>query len=110
MGKVTSAIVNESEKKAYIAVSFTDGKSQILAQPMSDAEFDDYKAHADAYFGKIMPVGKTIVTAKGLVAGIVLVDRVYRFNNVLRRYAEGVDKFVRFARVRHVSDSQQSRS
>lgn len=27
-------------------------------QPMSDAEFGDYKAHPDAYFGKILPVSK----------------------------------------------------
>jgi len=27
-------------------------------QPMTDAEFGDYKAHPDAYFGKILPVPK----------------------------------------------------
>jgi hypothetical protein len=28
-------------------------------QPMTDAEIGDYKAHPDAYFGKILPVQKT---------------------------------------------------
>jgi hypothetical protein len=27
-------------------------------QPMTDAEFSDYKAHPDAYFGKILPTAK----------------------------------------------------
>jgi hypothetical protein len=58
VGTVTYATVHESEKKAAIAVSFTDGTSRILMQPMSDAEFGDYKAHPDAYFGRILPVPK----------------------------------------------------
>ncbi len=58
VGTVTYATVQESEKKAAIAVTFTDGTSRILMQPMTDAEFGDYKAHTDAYFGKILPVPK----------------------------------------------------
>jgi hypothetical protein len=58
VGTVTYATVQESEKKAAIAVTFTDGTSRILMQPMTDAEFGDYKAHPDAYFGKILPVSK----------------------------------------------------
>jgi hypothetical protein len=60
VGNVTYATVWESEKKAAISVTFTDGTSSILTQPMTDAEFADYKAHPDAYFGKILPVGKTV--------------------------------------------------
>jgi len=56
MATVTSATVNEKEKLIYIG---TD-KGQILKSPMSDAELDDYKAHPDAYFGKIVPVTKKI--------------------------------------------------
>jgi len=58
VGTVTYATVHESEKKAAIAVTFTDGTSRIIMQPMTDAEFGDYKAHPDAYFGKILPVPK----------------------------------------------------
>ena len=58
VGTVTYATVWESEKKAAIAVTFTDGTSRILTQPMTDAEFIDYKSHPDAYFGKIVPVSK----------------------------------------------------
>lgn len=58
VGTVTYATVHESEKKAAIAVAFTDGTSRILMQPMTDAEFGDYKAHPDAYFGKILAVSK----------------------------------------------------
>jgi hypothetical protein len=58
VGTVTYATVHESEKQAAIAVTFTDGTSRIVMQPMTDAEFGDYKAHPDAYFGKILPVPK----------------------------------------------------
>jgi SEC-C motif-containing protein len=58
VGTVTYATVQESEKKAAIAVTFTDGTSRILMQPMTDAEFGDYKAHPDAYFGRILSVPK----------------------------------------------------
>ena len=58
VGTVTYAAVQESEKKAAIAVTFTDGTSRILMQPMTDAEFGDYKAHPDAYFGRILPIPK----------------------------------------------------
>jgi hypothetical protein len=58
VGTVTYATVWDSEKKAAISVTFTDGTSRIITQPMTDAEFSDYKAHPDAYFGKILPVGK----------------------------------------------------
>ena len=51
VGTVTYAAVQESEKKAAIAVTFTDGTSRILMQPMTDAEFADDKVHPDAYFG-----------------------------------------------------------
>jgi hypothetical protein len=58
VGTVTYATVHESEKKTAIAATFTDGTSRILMQPMTDAELADYKAHPDAYFGKILPVPK----------------------------------------------------
>jgi hypothetical protein len=58
VGTVTYATVHESDKKAAIAVTFTDGTCRILMQPMTDAEFSDYKAHPDAYFGTILPVPK----------------------------------------------------
>ena len=60
VGTVTYATVWESEKKAAISVTFTDGTSRVLTEPMTDAEFGDYKAHPDAYFGKILPVGKRV--------------------------------------------------
>jgi SEC-C motif len=60
VGTVTYATVWESEKKAAISVTFTDGTASILTQPMTDAEFSDYKAHPEAYFGKILPVGKKV--------------------------------------------------
>jgi hypothetical protein len=60
IGTVTYASVHESEKAAFIAVTAADGTSQILRQPMSDSELVDYKAHPEAYFGKLLPVSKGI--------------------------------------------------
>jgi hypothetical protein len=60
VGTVTYASVLEHEKMAYIAVTGTDGASQILRQPMSESELADYQAHHDAYFGKLLPVSKAI--------------------------------------------------
>jgi hypothetical protein len=60
IGTVTCASVLESEKTAHIAVTDPDGMSWILRRPMSEAELADYKAHPDAYFGKILPVSKGI--------------------------------------------------
>jgi hypothetical protein len=62
LATVTSAIVNEAEKKVYVG---TD-KGVILTEAMSDEELADYKAHPDAYFGKIMPVQRTAKDAYGL--------------------------------------------
>jgi hypothetical protein len=47
VGTVTAATVNEAEKKAYIAITPTQGGvSVILTQPMTDDALADYKAQA----------------------------------------------------------------
>lgn len=52
VGTVTSATVNQAEKKAYIAITPTQGGGPIiLTQPMTDDALADYKAHGHAYFG-----------------------------------------------------------
>ncbi len=56
---VTTASVNESEGRAYIGTA--DG--QILTYPMSKSELADYKAHREAYFGKLLPVSEGVKTA-----------------------------------------------
>ena len=62
-------------------------------------------------FTRILAASKIVGASKMLTGWqhFVLSDRVYRFHNVLRRYPKGIDKFVRFARMRHVSDGEQSR-
>ena len=58
IGTVTDAIVVEAEKAATVAVSTTDGRSLLLKQHMTDAQLADYRAHPDAYFGKIVRPAK----------------------------------------------------
>ena len=62
LATVSTATVNEAEKKLYVG---TD-QGQILVETMSDEELTDYKAHPDAYFGKIVPISRTVRDAYGL--------------------------------------------
>jgi hypothetical protein len=50
-GTVTSAIANEVERKAYIAIATSSGQGMILTEEMSDAEIEDYKKYGEAFFG-----------------------------------------------------------
>ena len=54
---VTTAAVMESEKAAYVGVTDQAGRSCILKEPMTDQQLADYKAHPEAYFGKLQHVG-----------------------------------------------------
>jgi hypothetical protein len=60
VGTVTAATVNETERQVYLGVTTTEGKAIIVKGPMSEAAFDDYKAHPDAYFGKIQSAARNI--------------------------------------------------
>ena len=60
VAKVTTATVLEAEKRAYIGVTDQNGHSSILTEPMTDQQLADYKAHPEAYFGKIQHVSKRI--------------------------------------------------
>ncbi|MEM5471229.1 hypothetical protein WNZ14_05770 [Hoeflea sp. AS60] len=52
VGTVTTAVVNEAEAKAMVAISTPDGKNLIIAQPMSADQIADYKRHPDLFFGE----------------------------------------------------------
>lgn len=53
VGTVTSVAVNEAEKRAYVAISLSDGgNGMVLTSDLSDAELDDYRRYGDAYFGE----------------------------------------------------------
>ena len=91
VGSVTYATVHESEKKAAIAVTFTDGTSRILMQPMTDAEFRDYKAHPDAYFGKILPVSKKAENQYDLFEFFVEANKGLSRETLLQRLGRSTD-------------------
>lgn len=53
LGTVTSVAVNETEKRAYVAITPSrGGNAMVLASEMSDAELGDYRRYGDAYFGE----------------------------------------------------------
>jgi hypothetical protein len=66
VGKVTDAIVIEEEKSVMVAIHCEDDKAYLLKEKMTAEQFADYKAHPDAYFGKIKRVPKGIKTPQDL--------------------------------------------
>lgn len=62
IGEVTDAIVDETGKEAVIAIYTDDKKAHILKEPMTEGQLADYRAHKEAYFGKIKYVPKGIKT------------------------------------------------
>lgn len=62
VGTVTDAIVLEAEKEITVAIQTDDNKAYLLKERMTDTQLSDYKAHPDAYFGKLKYVSKGIKT------------------------------------------------
>ncbi len=60
VGTVTYASVHEEAGEAVIAVTDQEGRAHLLREPMTPRQLADYRAHKDAYFGRILPVGKCI--------------------------------------------------
>ena len=54
VAEVTSAIVDEKAMCVVVAVAADGGGNYILKEPISEAQLSDYKAHPDAYFGKVV--------------------------------------------------------
>lgn len=61
-GTVADAIVIEDRRVVAVVVKADDGKSYILNEPMTDFQLADYRAHPDAYFGKVVRPQKGIDT------------------------------------------------
>jgi hypothetical protein len=57
---VTSASVDEANKRVVIGVTAHGGGGYLLAEVMTDEQLAEYKAYPEAYFGKIMPVSKKV--------------------------------------------------
>ncbi|GGB73172.1 hypothetical protein [Blastomonas aquatica] len=62
VGEVTDAIVDENAKEVIVAIYTDDKQSYLLKESMTDAQLADYRAHKEAYFGKIKYVPKGIKT------------------------------------------------
>lgn len=52
-GLLTTATVNEVEKKAYCALSFASGEAGIYVWPLSDVEMVAWQKHPDTFFGEV---------------------------------------------------------
>jgi hypothetical protein len=60
VGTVTAATVNDQGTETYLGITDQNGVGQILRKPMSEQELADYRAHPDAYFGRVQPVQKEV--------------------------------------------------
>jgi hypothetical protein len=86
-GTVTSATVSESERKIYISVSDTKGASHILQFPITERELADYKAHPDAYFGRIVPAPKKITDRYSMFEWLMEAHKELSRETLLERLA-----------------------
>jgi SEC-C motif len=62
IGEVTDAIVDETAKEAVIAIYTEEKQAYLLKEPMTEGQLADYRAHKEAYFGKVKYVPKGIKT------------------------------------------------
>ncbi len=62
IGTVTSASVFKAKREVTIGVQTDGGRAYLLREKMTDAQFSDYMAQPEAYFGKIQYVSKGIET------------------------------------------------
>ncbi len=96
IGTVTTAIVVEAEKKAYIGVhDKVRGTSQILTAPMTDEELAEYRAHSDAYFGEIRQPTRTITDNFEMFEWLMGAHRSMPRENILKQM-EGVPRYEEF--------------
>ena len=59
---VTSACVDEPNKRVVVAVTAEDGRGFTLSEPMTEEQLAEYKTCPETYFGKIVPVSKKATT------------------------------------------------
>ena len=73
----------EAEKQVY----FGDNRGNIFCQPISDEELTDYRAHPEAYFGRIQQVPKKIESRYQLFEGLMEAYRGLSRDELLKRLA-----------------------
>src|SRR5206468_3963533 len=57
---VVGAIVLESESSAYLTLRTEVGAFVHVKEPMSPDELHDYRGNKEAYFGKVVHVGRNV--------------------------------------------------
>ncbi len=91
VGTVTSATVSEPEMMMYVGITDQEGQAHILRQPMSEAELADYKAHSDAYFGRVELAKKKAENVYELFEWLLDANRGRPRNKMLEELASRPD-------------------
>ena len=90
IGAVAEATVNEAEKMAYLVVKTEDGTSCIFTESMTDGQINDYKAHPDAYFGKVVQPHNRADTPYELFEFFMYAHRELSREELLKKLASSV--------------------
>jgi hypothetical protein len=91
LGRVESAIVVESEKAAHVVVRTNNGRHCIMKAPLSESELQDYKAHPEAYFGKIQQVGKNTTDPFEFFERLMQTHAHYSRESILRQRGHTIE-------------------
>ena len=86
-GTVADATVVEAEKATYVVVNAENGTSCILKEPMTDGQINDYKAHPDAYFGRVVRPQKRADTPHELFEFFMYAYRELSREELLKKLA-----------------------
>lgn len=81
---VSSATVNEAEKRVYIGTN----TGHILTETMSDSDLADFKAHPDTYFGRVVPVQKTITDLYEMFEWLMNAQKGMSRDNLLKHFEQ----------------------
>jgi hypothetical protein len=84
LATVTTAFVNEEQKKVFIGTN----TGHILTESMNDTDLADFKAHPDAYFGRIVPIQKNITDPYELFEWFMDAQKGMSRESLLKQFAD----------------------
>jgi hypothetical protein len=91
VGTLLDATVMETERKIYYVVRSNNGQNHILTKTLTDNELTDYKAHPEAYFGRIKQSPKPIDNPFEFFEVLLTQHRQFPKFQLLQQMAEAPD-------------------
>jgi len=101
-GTVTTATVDETNKRAIIGITDGSGHSRIVDEPMSDEAFAEYAEFRDAYFGRVIPGPMQPKDAFELLEWLMEVNKAVPRAKILEWFAGAPD----FGELENLADEE----